>query len=123
MEGSRFARYRRMSRSLQHQLSRFSSLVSYRTIASRGASAVRGSPHRVLGINELLEKILRDLAPSAQYAAWNVSISGTHNTKLISSPYPCPPVEHGQVIQANLQRLQPSQDEIGHLEETVDRFS
>jgi hypothetical protein len=42
---------------------------------STEASAIRGYPHRVLGINELLEKILRNLAPSAQYASWNVSVT------------------------------------------------
>jgi hypothetical protein len=38
-------------------------------------------------------------------------------------PYPCPPVEHGQAIQKNLQWLQPPPDEIEYLEETIDSFS
>jgi hypothetical protein len=68
--------------------------------ASTGASAVRGSPHRVLGINELLEKILRDLAPSAQHAAWNVSVTWRRMMAYIlltsyRDPYHCSAVEHG----------------------------
>jgi hypothetical protein len=127
MEGSGFARHRRSSRSLQHQLPASQASFHSASTASTGVSAVRDSPHRVLGINELLEKILRDLVPSAQHAAWNVSVTWRRMMAYIlrtsyRDPYPCSAVEHGQAIQANLQWLQPSQDELVHLE-MVDSFS
>jgi hypothetical protein len=66
--------------------------------ASTEANAVRGCPNRVLGVNELLEEILRNLAPCAQYAAWDVSVSWRRMKAYIlrtsyRTPYPCPPYE------------------------------
>ncbi|KAI4939881.1 uncharacterized protein J4E92_001167 [Alternaria infectoria] len=83
-------------------------------------------PHRALDVVEILEQILFHTSPRAHYKAFNVSkrwreivvhMLGTQ----YHVPYPCPPVEYGDIIPSDLDWLQPPEDEATIYQNAVNR--
>jgi hypothetical protein len=64
----------------------------------------------------MLESIIRFAEPTSQLNSFRVSVSWQSNPKYIinqsyRTPYPCLPVEHGQLLDPSLDRLRPTQNE------------
>jgi hypothetical protein len=83
--------------------------------------------HRALLVPELRELILRHAPPAAQFTARNVNHAWRDTIEYILGSqhrdyYPCPPVEYGQLIDADLPVSQPSDDEIAEAEQRIAMF-
>jgi hypothetical protein len=117
-------------RAIDARVAMFSSdAVPHYTVATHGLQVpaspnLSASVHRLLLIPELLELILRQATPQAQHTAWNVDRLWRRTIEHIlayecRSYYPCSPVEYGDRIdiQTGISWMQPSDDEIAHVEQ------